>query len=69
MTERLSTSSGPDLDMQRIDAKFLASGRYILRSQHGCVGAAFISIGLHFHPARDSADCFTATGITQNVSL
>ena len=55
--------------MQRIDAQFLTPCSYILRSQHSSVGRGLITICLHLHPTRDSADCFAATGITQNVSL
>ena len=63
------TPSSPDLDVQRINAQFLASRGDILSSQHSSVWRGLITICLDFHTPCDTADGFAATGITQNVSL
>jgi len=63
------TTSGPDLDVESIDAELLAAGSDVLGSQHGGVGRGLVAIGLDLHAAGDTADGFAATGITQNISL
>jgi hypothetical protein len=63
------TSSGTDLDVQSIDAQFLAASSNILSSQHGSVWGGLVTIGLDLHAAGDTSDGFAATGITQKVSL
>lgn len=63
------TTGGTDLDMEGSDAKLLAAGRNILGSQHSSVGRGLIAVGLDLHTTSNTADGFTAAGITQNVSL
>ena len=63
------TSSSPDFNMQRVDPDLLAPDSYVLGCQHGGVRRRLITIGLHFHATSHSSNGFTATGITQNVSL
>jgi hypothetical protein len=62
----IPTSSGTDLDVKSGDADLLASGSNILGSQHGSVGRGLVTVGLDLHSTSDSADGFTATGITQS---
>lgn len=59
------TTSGSDLDVEGVDAELLASGSDVLSSQHGSVGGGLVTIGLDLHTTSDSADGFTAAGITQ----
>ena len=63
------TSGGTDLDVQSVDTEFLAADGNILSCQHGGVWGRLITIGLDLHASGDTGDGFTATGITQNVSL
>jgi hypothetical protein len=65
----LRTAGGPDFDVESGDAQFLAACRDVLSCQHGCVGGGLVTIGLDLHATCDTADCFAATGITQNISL
>jgi len=62
------TTSGSDLNVEGSDAELLAAGSDVLGSQHGSVGGGLVTIGLDLHTTGDSADGFTATGIT-HVSL
>ena len=63
------TSSSSNLDMEGVDPQFLAPRSDILSRQHSSIGRGFVSICLDFHSASNTGDGFTATGITQNVSL
>jgi hypothetical protein len=63
------STRGSDLDVQSSDSEFLAACSDVLGCQHGGIGGGLVAVGFDFHAARDSADGFAATGITQNVSL
>ena len=65
----MRTSCSADLDVQRIDPQLLAARRDVLCCQHGCVGRRLVAVGFDLHAAGDAGDGFTATGITQEVSL
>lgn len=54
--------------MEGSDAELLAAGGDILGSQHGGIGRGLIAVGLDLHTTGNTADGFTATGITR-VSL
>lgn len=55
------TSSGTDLDVQGIDAQFLASNSDILSCQHCCVWGGLVTIGLDLHSSGDTGDGFATT--------
>jgi len=57
------TSSGTDLDVQSIDAQFLAADSDILSSQHGSVGRGLVTVCLDLHAAGDTSDGFAAREI------
>lgn len=63
------TSSSSNLNVKGIDPQFLAPRSHILSRQHSSVWRGLVSICLDFHSASHTGDGFTATGITQNVSL
>ena len=63
------TSSGTNLDMQSVDAQFLATSCDVLSCQHSGVWGGLVTVRLDLHAARDTSDGFAATGITQKVSL
>jgi hypothetical protein len=63
------TSSGSDLNVESVDAQFLASSSNILSSQHSSVWGGLVTIGLDLHASSHTSDGFAATGITQDVSL
>ena len=65
----LLTSGSTDLDVESVDAQFLASSRDVLGSQHSSVRRRLITVCLDLHAASDTSDGFAATGITQKVSL
>ena len=65
----IGTSGGADLDVESVDAEFLASGSDVLGSQHGGVWGRFVTVCLDLHASGDTSDGFAATGITQKVSL
>ena len=63
------TSSSTDLDVQSVNAQFLAADCNILSSQHSSVWGGFVTVGLDLHASSHTSDGFAATGITQDVSL
>jgi len=63
------TSCSTDLDMQSVDAQFLATSRDILSRQHSGVRGGLVTVCLDLHATCDTSDGFAATGITQKVSL
>ena len=62
------TSSSTNLDVKGVNAQFLATNGNILSRQHSSVGRRFVTVSLDLHSTGDTADCFAATGITQNIS-
>ena len=69
MKARELTSSSTNLDVQSVDAQFLAADCNILSSQHSSVWGGFVTVGLDLHASCHTSDGFAATGITQDVSL
>jgi hypothetical protein len=65
----LLTSGSTDLDVESVDAQFLASRSDVLCSQHSSVWGRFVTVCLDLHASSDTSDGFAATGITQKVSL
>jgi hypothetical protein len=63
------TSSSTNLDVESVDAQFLASDSNILSSQHSSVWGGLVTVGLDLHASSHTSDGFAATGITQDVSL
>merc|ERR1740117_2234721 len=53
---RPCTTSCPQLNMQRTDAKLFAPCCNVLCCQHRCIRRRLITVSLHFHAARDSGD-------------
>jgi hypothetical protein len=66
---RCLTSSSTDLDVESVDAQFLASSGDILSSQHSSVWGRLVTVCLDLHTTGNTSDGFAATGITQKVSL
>ena len=63
------TSGSTDLDVESVDAQFLASNSNVLSSQHSSVWGRLVTVCLDLHASGDTSDGFAATGITQKVSL
>lgn len=53
------TSSGSDLDVEGVNADFLASSSNILSCQHGGVWGRLVTVSLDLHSTSDTADGFT----------
>lgn len=69
LLHNILTSSSTDLDVQSVDAQFLASSSNVLSSQHSSVRGRLVTVCLDLHASGDTSDGFAATGITQKVSL
>ena len=55
------TTGSTDLDVQSVDAEFLAAGGNVLGSQHGGVGGGLVTVSLDLHTTGDTADGFATT--------
>lgn len=66
------SSGGSQLDVQSCDPELLAALSDVLSCQHGGVWRRLVSVGLHLHPAGDTADCLpggTQTNQTSDTGL
>lgn len=49
--------------METVDSEFFATCGNILSGKHSGIRGRFVAIGLHFHPAGNAADCFSAAEV------
>jgi hypothetical protein len=59
----VGSTGGTEFDVEGSDTDFLATGGNVLSGQHGGVGRAFVTIGLHFHTTSNTGNGFTAREI------